>query len=774
MLQKVRDKYFRNDLLFVKFFISILFVSTITALVISVSMFYWFRGRTINDINKLNNTTLLNLNDTFSNYISFGEKYAIGFYYDPSIKAIVLSGEKDWNNNIFNAQGQIKSIINTNNFINSVFIFNKSDVLLNVNRKPASDESIEELFSMIKTKNVMKEPVIWVMNGSTDDKINTMTVAFQDGINNKDIDGAVAVNLDLDELQNELMSRNINNEQKFFIIDKHGKVIIATNENLINKNILSTSFIEKVISSGKDQGNFIETTNGVSYSISFTKAKQSGYYAISQIEYKQSLSGLINARNIILIVGIMLLIIISIVSAVIANKVYRPIGRLFFNIKNVFGESHNENDKLDEIGVMSLVIGNVVEKLNSLEKGNKDSSIAKMIIYDNKYYDAETLDAVKKLLFRGSKCESYCIAVIKINNFKELTENNSTDALSLQISSISTLVYQVFEDIINYNICTISNGYIIIIISEIEGKPKLQDIPLFDLITKFKKTIKTALNITITIGISDISPDIQNIKKYYMEALALTKYSIVYENGLVIDTNMSEKLNKNEISEDIVANIVNIVKMGSLDNFNSYLDNLFNESKSYYCHSIIKIFSQLISSIVKIQYGFMKEGCYSQYINNFNSYKIVSEIEDYSELRKFVSNLYIGTSEAINDINSKKIQDMLSNIVDYIKNNYNDSQLSISYISNKNSISSSYFSKIFNEYSGCSLPEYINNIKLENAKGMLLNNVNVEISEISAKVGYSSNTYFTTSFKKKYGITPSKFRLNNAIKNESDIKKEYK
>jgi signal transduction histidine kinase/DNA-binding response OmpR family regulator len=59
---------------------------------------------------------------------------------------------------------------------------------------------------------------------------------------------------------------------------------------------------------------------------------------------------------------------------------------------------------------------------------------------------------------------------------------------------------------------------------------------------------------------------------------------------------------------------------------------------------------------------------------------------------------------------------------------------------------------------GLNINDYILNVRLQKAKH-LLNNHELSINEISFKVGFSSQAYFSTVFKSKFGMTPSDWRL---------------
>lgn len=58
---------------------------------------------------------------------------------------------------------------------------------------------------------------------------------------------------------------------------------------------------------------------------------------------------------------------------------------------------------------------------------------------------------------------------------------------------------------------------------------------------------------------------------------------------------------------------------------------------------------------------------------------------------------------------------------------------------------------------GISVSDYINNFKLEKAKG-LLDNTSLSISEIAYSIGFSTPNYFSTAFKNKYGVSPMAHR----------------
>lgn len=73
------------------------------------------------------------------------------------------------------------------------------------------------------------------------------------------------------------------------------------------------------------------------------------------------------------------------------------------------------------------------------------------------------------------------------------------------------------------------------------------------------------------------------------------------------------------------------------------------------------------------------------------------------------------------------------------------------------SCSRSYMSTEFNKHFGKTIPEYITELRMEDAKALLCNS-SLNITEIAYCVGFSDANYFSSLFKKLNHITPSAYR----------------
>ncbi len=96
-------------------------------------------------------------------------------------------------------------------------------------------------------------------------------------------------------------------------------------------------------------------------------------------------------------------------------------------------------------------------------------------------------------------------------------------------------------------------------------------------------------------------------------------------------------------------------------------------------------------------------------------------------------------------------------IVEYINSNLSES-LSISDIAKRSLYSPSYFSKLFKEYYGQTVKEYVTAKRIEHAS-TLLSTTSLTIDEIILAVGYTNKHQFYKIFKSHTGKTPAKYRI---------------
>lgn len=93
----------------------------------------------------------------------------------------------------------------------------------------------------------------------------------------------------------------------------------------------------------------------------------------------------------------------------------------------------------------------------------------------------------------------------------------------------------------------------------------------------------------------------------------------------------------------------------------------------------------------------------------------------------------------------------------YILTNYSDKNLTLSDVAKQIKVSDSYLSKLFKQELGVTFTELLISIRIDKAIQLMENPV-LKIYEISDRVGYSTQHYFSAAFKKINKVSPVRYR----------------
>jgi len=89
------------------------------------------------------------------------------------------------------------------------------------------------------------------------------------------------------------------------------------------------------------------------------------------------------------------------------------------------------------------------------------------------------------------------------------------------------------------------------------------------------------------------------------------------------------------------------------------------------------------------------------------------------------------------------------------------STLSIEHLAETAGVTPQYFCEIFKNVTTQRPTEYINQRRIDRAKEIIINDPLKKISDIAEEVGFESNSYFSTVFRKQEGLSPNKYRELN-------------
>jgi len=138
-------------------------------------------------------------------------------------------------------------------------------------------------------------------------------------------------------------------------------------------------------------------------------------------------------------------------------------------------------------------------------------------------------------------------------------------------------------------------------------------------------------------------------------------------------------------------------------------------------------------------------------------------IENNCRLKEYFSKSSSISTDTIKiSVRDKKF---LNQIIDTIENNLSDSGFGVEELSVEIGLSSSQFYRRLKQLTGQIPNVYIRNYRLQRAAELLKSSNGYNVTEVMYQIGIESNSYFSTSFKKLFGVSPSEYIKNNSVNN---------
>ncbi len=143
--------------------------------------------------------------------------------------------------------------------------------------------------------------------------------------------------------------------------------------------------------------------------------------------------------------------------------------------------------------------------------------------------------------------------------------------------------------------------------------------------------------------------------------------------------------------------------------------------------------------------------------NKKDEFSNVSNVSNIINLFVHLNRNYTSTPSVDQIFETKKIL-LVKNTINYLQNNFKE-KLNIEKIANALYFSKSYICHTFKEITKLTIVDYLNVIRCQNAKTMILNDYS--ITDTAIECGFSELSYFSKVFKKTMGVLPSQIVKNN-------------
>ena len=135
----------------------------------------------------------------------------------------------------------------------------------------------------------------------------------------------------------------------------------------------------------------------------------------------------------------------------------------------------------------------------------------------------------------------------------------------------------------------------------------------------------------------------------------------------------------------------------------------------------------------------------------------------YEDISMEVSDLPIIYDKLVARLNQDmSYSPIIYKIIQYVGKNYHHTGLSLEQTSQVMGMNANYLSRLMKDEMGIGFNEYVNKVRIDVSK-QLLKAPEMKIYEVAEKTGYTSQHYFSKTFKKIVGLSPKRYQQDGSL-----------
>ncbi len=648
---------------------------------------------------------------------------------------------------------------NTNSFVNDIFLYSYKDNYISAFNFLCSLDIFNDFilnseltdFSLIDFKESNKQSEMYyfpVDSMYLANKQNHLMYLNKLPINNINSYGIIMYMIPHDALKN-VLAPAISENNHLFIVDPETKEILFTLSE--NPNTELVERFRGIIKSNAVIENITEIEiEGDKYS-PFIQTSSTAPYLFVQLMPNNLLSSRISQIRTVYLISMAVIIVISgFLIAILMRINYRPIKKLNKFIEDNFQQSNETmNDKLNELEQLEHVLLQYDKENTDLKEfatASKDAVLSYLVdsFLLGQAREIDNIVEICRVAGLEFGMEYYCAIILKSNNLQSAHEADIIKMLSLVLDNSQIILHR---DIHSSNI-------VIILGSEAKDEKYARNIS-----QKIQERLNKEYSDDVRIGMGNFYNNIFNINLSYEEALRVLEYNSLLSKPSIIRFN--EILNKDvqsinypfSLFEELERAIKDNDIFAIQDNINMLVYHMKNENLSLFW--VKNISYDTVNTISKV---LLKKYNHSPLINKPYIEKIYgSNISNFDDIANIMKEIFEDITDYLSvDKESYELK-LLQQIVQYIRENFQDLEFGLQNIADSLQMSAPYLSQYFKKNTGYTISEYVTRLRMGKAKD-LLKNSNLSVSDISKEVGYYSVPSFIRKFKDIEQITPGKYR----------------
>ncbi len=300
-----------------------------------------------------------------------------------------------------------------------------------------------------------------------------------------------------------------------------------------------------------------------------------------------------------------------------------------------------------------------------------------------------------------------------------------------------------------------------VLIAQLQSKNEVPE--LTDECDRFCRYARRIIGAVVTVGIGQVCERLTGLSQSYSSAREAVSYRVIY--GVSRAINMKEiaphGISKPDGTPDTeLFSLFGMIRLNSKEDIvgavKRYMKHISCPAQSLQQYHIALM--DLISALYR--FAVNNDIDVPDFAGNIrNLYLRLLDLEP-EALLAWLIGICLLFRETLISARSKSTQSFVFKAKEYVGSHYSDEEFSLDNICEILGVSNSYFSTVFKKETGNSFIGYLTEYRMDRASRMLIE-TNEKSYIIAKNVGYTDPNYFSYVFKRRFGVSPSKYRMEH-------------
>ncbi len=355
---------------------------------------------------------------------------------------------------------------------------------------------------------------------------------------------------------------------------------------------------------------------------------------------------------------------------------------------------------------------------------------------------------------------AYCLAMIRVQPGPQAEDPEVIDSPELLSFAIANVTEEVLSALVKHNL--FHHQGMLSVLFCLDGQS--DDLArVADAMEEVRQNVEHYLGNTVLIGIGARCDTLSALPACARQAYSALNHASLMEGGQVLS--ITDTVPRSEytlaIDEYTLRVLGNSLKLGNASQASEAVDALLSA-----CRDRPATLLEYRAFLLEILMVFIRAG---RDLDMASPEDVQQDVLDallkcppLPEATRIFKALCVRFTSVVSDSRASSSLSLAREAVDYIRRHYAEADLTVDKLCGHLHISTSYFSALFKKETHKTFLQFITELRMDKAMTLLASG-ELRTAEVALRVGISDPSYFSYSFKRHFGVSPSHVRSNKGM-----------